>query len=194
MSTEAVPVLDAPRRSSDGRGRPRTGAVIAIALLAAFLVWVLLIRDGGGTAPAAGAGPVAVSEDDLAALADEVGHPVYWAGPQEGAELEATRTENGQVYVRYLTDGAEVGDEGGDFLTVGTYPFPDVQATLEGQADKAGALVNETPDGNLVVTNRKQASSVYVADPEDELQVEVYDPDPARAFTLATSGDIVAVK
>ena len=136
---------------------------------------------------------MAVSEDDLAALADEVGHPVYWAGPVDGAELEATRTESGQVYVRYLTDGAEVGDETGAFLTVGTYPFPGVQATLEEKADQGGALVNETPDGNLVVTNRNEATSVYIADPDQELQVEVYDPDAARAFELATSGGIVAV-
>ena len=193
MSANAAPALDAPRRASDKRRWPRTGAVVAVALLAAFLVWLLLIRDGGGSAPAA-VGPVAVSEDDLAALADEVGHPVYWAGPQDGAELEATRTESGQVYVRYLTDGAPIGDESGEFLTIGTYPFPGVQATLEELADGGGALVNETPDGNLVVTNRDRANSVYIADPGQELQVEVYDPDPERAFTLATSGGIVAVE
>ena len=109
-------------------------------------------------------------------------------GPVDGAELEATRTENGQVYVRYLTDGAEIGDETGAFLTVGTYPFPGVQATLEEQADQGGALVNETPDGNLVVTNRNEATSVYIADPDQELQVEVYDPDPARAFDARDLG------
>ena len=193
MSANAAPALDAPRRASDKRRWPHTGAVVAVALLAAFLIWLLLIRDGSGSAPAA-VGPVAVSEDDLAALADEVGHPVYWAGPQDGAELEATRTEGGQVYVRYLTDGAPIGDESGEFLTIGTYPFPGVQATLEELADGGGALVNETPDGNLVVTNRDRANSVYIADPGQELQVEVYDPDPERAFTLVTSGGIVAVE
>ncbi|MET0957425.1 MAG: hypothetical protein ABWZ18_02840, partial [Solirubrobacterales bacterium] len=100
----------------------------------------------------------------------------------------------GQVYVRYLTDGAPIGGESGEFLTIGTYPFPGVQATLEELADGGGALVNETPDGNLVVTNRDRANSVYIADPGQELQVEVYDPDPERAFTLVTSGGIVAVE
>ena len=92
------------------------------------------------------------------------------------------------MYVRYLTDGAEIGDETGAFLTVGTYPFPGVQATLEEQADHGGALVNETPDGNLVVTNRNEATSVYIADPDQELQVEVYDPDPERAFDARDLG------
>ena len=81
MSANAAPALDAPRRASDKRGWPRTGAVVAVALLAAFLVWLLLIRDGGGSAPAAGAGPVAVSEDDLAALAER-------GGAALGAELD----------------------------------------------------------------------------------------------------------
>jgi len=170
--------------------------VLVVVALVGFLIWLLLIRDGGsGLAPEAGAGPVAASEDDLAALADELGHPVYWAGSQDGAELEVTHTEQGQeVYVRYLTDDAEPGDPGSGFLTVATYPFPDATAALEKLTDEQGALTNETPDGGLVVTNEDNASSVYVAYPEQDLQIEVYDRDPERAFTLATSGAIVPVE
>jgi hypothetical protein len=166
---------------------------VGIAVVAGLLVWLLLIRDGGGSAPAAGAGPTGASEADLAALADELGHPVYWAGPQDGAELEVTRTGQGEVYVRYLTDDAAPGDPGAGFLSTGTYPFPDATAALEERAEEKGALTNETPDGGLVVTNEDSATSVYIAYPDEDLQIEVYDPDPERAFELATSGDVVPV-
>lgn len=166
--------------------------MLLIAALIGFLAWLLLIRDGG-SAPESGAGPVASSEADIAALADELGHPVYWAGPEDGAELEITRTGPEQVYVRYLTDGAEPGDPSNAFLSIGTYPFPDAIAELERLAEKKGALTNETPDGGMVVTNEDSASSVYIAYPGEDLQIEVFDPDPARAFLLATSGAIVSV-
>jgi hypothetical protein len=166
--------------------------VVVVAALVGFVVWLLLIRDGG-SAPGAGEGPVTVSEADLAALADELGYPVYWAGEQDGAELEATRTQNGQVYVRYLTDDAQAGDPRNAFLTVGTYPFEDAIAELERLGDEKGALINETPDGGMVVTNESSASSVYIAYPDQNLQIEVFDPDPATAFTLATEGAIVPV-
>jgi hypothetical protein len=171
--------------------------VIAIAALAAFVVWVLAIRDDGDKSSTAtveaGAGPVASSEEQLSALADSLGHPLYWAGPEDGAELEVRRTTDGQVYVRYLTGGAEVGDPRADFLTVGTYPFKDAAATLEEQATRPGALHNTTPDGGVVVTNEDSPTSVYVAYPGEDLQVEIYDKDAEQAFKLATSGDIAPV-
>jgi hypothetical protein len=143
---------------------------------------------------AAGGGPVVLSEDQIASLADELGHPVYWAGEQSDAELEVTRSRDDQVYVRYLTGGAEAGEPGGQLLTVGTYPFENATATLEELAQRKGALTNTTPDGALVVTNQDNPTSVYLAYPGEDLQIEVYDPDPERAFSLATSGEITPVE
>lgn len=175
-------------------GKMRLVAAIVAALAAGFVVWLLVIRDDGGSVPAAGARPVAASEDDLATLADTLGHPIYWAGELDGTEIELTRTDDDRVYVRYLVDGAEVGDPSPELLTIGTYPYENAQRTLERYADAKGALTSETPDGELVVTNESNPSSVYLADPGAELEIEVYDPDPKRAFTLATSGSVVPVQ
>ncbi len=51
-----------------------------------------------------------VSGDELREKAAEQEGPIYWAGEQEGAEVEYSEPEPGRTYVRYLTGGAEAGD------------------------------------------------------------------------------------
>ena len=181
---------------SDRTDSLRLGAVLAVAILAGALVYFLLIRggdeDGGAEAMKLpkGAEPVAVSEDELASLSESVGHDVYWAGPQEDATLEVTRTEPGNVFIRYLPEGAEAGDPKPDFLTVGTYPVEDAVGALERASQAEGAVTEETEDGALVVTNESDPTSVHLAYPESDLQIEVYAPDPDLALEVATSGAI----
>lgn len=173
---------------------PRIGAIVAVAALVAFLVWVLAVDDDETTpnTPAVTA-PVATSHADLASLSDELGHPIYWAGERGGAQVEIHRSERGDVFLRYLTGDAEIGDSRENYLTVGTYPFPGAYEVLMQQAEDAGSLTNETPDGGFVFTNQGNPTSVYIAYPDQDLQIEVFDPDPARALELATSGEIVPV-
>jgi hypothetical protein len=172
---------------------PRLGALLALGALAGFLVWLLVLRDDA-EAPPAGGGPIATTQEELAALADELGHPIYWAGEQEGATLELDHKENGDVFLRYLTAGAQPGDQRQTYLTVGTYPFPRAYERLQELGQGKGALPSETPDGAYVVTNEDNPTSVYVAYPEQNLQIEVYDPDPERAFELATTGALIPVE
>lgn len=173
----------------------RAGAILALALAAGFLVWLLAVRDHddeptAAVRAAAADGPVASSAEGLTALQGELGHPVYWVGEQEGSEIELTRTGDDRVYVRYLVEGAEVGDPRPEFLTVGTYPVQGAFEALEQSSGKPGATTDETPDGGLVVTDGDSPTSVYIAYPDQDLQIEVYDTDPARALGLAVSGDV----
>lgn len=175
-------------------GQIRLGAVIAVAIAAGFLVWLLVIRDSGssgsGTAAKAGAGPQAATSSDLVKLQNEVGHPVYWAGDQPDTRLEVTNEKDGRVYVRYLTGGAQIGDPKPTFLTVGTYPVKDAIHALEKQAGKPGEKIIHGSGGALIATNESSPTSVYLAYPGQDWQIEVYDPDAAKALSLATSGDI----
>jgi hypothetical protein len=177
----------------------RVGAVIAVAAVAAFLVWFFAIRDSGddngGTKAAGNAvGPVAASEADIADLASENDQEIFWAGDQPGTtDLELTRTEKGNVYVRYLTGDAPIDTKKASFLTVGTYPFPKAFKALKNVASKPGAVTRNVDDGGLAVTNKDSPTSVYLAYPGQNFQVEVYDPDSERALDLVTSGDIQPV-
>jgi hypothetical protein len=173
---------------------PRIGAVAAVVALVGLLIWVLASGGDDEAAPAPqGTPPVATNEAELLALSSQSGHPIYWAGEIEGAKLEEHRSAQGEIFLRYLTGDAEIGDPRQEYLTVGTYPVLDAYDVLQRQAEQPGSLTSQTPDGGFVLTNESNLSSVYIAYQAQDLQIEVYDPDPKRAFKLATSGKIVPV-
>jgi hypothetical protein len=171
----------------------RTVAVIAAGAVIGLLVYLFVLRDDDGSdeGQVRPGQPAVATEDDLAELASVLGHPIYWIGPQEGAELEVTRLPDDRVYVRYLTKGARIGDPRPDFFTVGTYPVKRAQRVLQGYAEQEGSIVESTGDGAMVVTNEDFPNSVYMAFPDqDDLQIEVYDEDSELALEIATSGAV----
>ncbi len=134
-----------------------------------------------------------VSADELREKATEQEGPVYWAGEQEGSEIEFSQPEAGRTYVRYLTGGAEAGDPNSEFLTVGTYEFKDATKALKGQAKQPNGVLASAPGGGVVFFDTTHPQSVYLAYPGEEAQIEVYDPNPKRALGLVSSGLIVPV-
>ena len=69
------------------------GAGVAVALAIAFIVW-LLVRGGGGDQPKY---PRAASQEEMRALAVQVGHPIYWVGSRSDEDYELTRTASGRI-------------------------------------------------------------------------------------------------
>ncbi len=136
-------------------------------------------------------GPVAVSEDDLVALSDELGHPVYWAGSRANTTNELTVTGDGSVYVRYLPSGKKVGASMGA-LTVATYPVANAYAVTQ-QGASGGSVVVQVPGDGFAMRSKTSKTNVYVAYPDEDVQVEVYSPVPGAATTLVSQGKIVSV-
>jgi hypothetical protein len=145
-----------------------------------------------GAAPSIRAGSQAVSPQQLKELAVTLGHPIYWAGAQEGFTYELTRTKDGSVYIRYLPAGARVGDRSPRYLTIGTYPQKQALEILRQTAAKN--KVRTIPVGSgLAFVDEQRRTSVYLAYPDVDLQIEVFDPTGGRARQLVTSGQIVPV-
>jgi hypothetical protein len=136
---------------------------------------------------------VVVNVERLRELAQSVGHPIYWAGHQPGAD-ELTVDVNGNVFIRYLPEGIPAGSRRRTSLTVATYPFADAYGTLQAASRQAGATVGHTPDGGLVVSGRGKPRNAYIAYPDVDCQIEVYDPRSGRALELALSGAIAPVE
>lgn len=151
--------------------------------------WFFLVREDESASAVLGESE-AVSPSELAEFARSVEQPVYWTGEQPGATYELTHEADGRIYVRYLTEGAEPGDERPLYLTVGTYPVPDAYAVLKSAAKQEGAIAEKAPGGALVVSHETRPTSVYLAEPDSGYQIEVYDPSPERALEVALSGDI----
>lgn len=147
--------------------------------------------DGGSGAPSVKTGvPTIVSESQLRAFGKAQAFPVYWAGPQKDRRYELTRTSGGRVYIRYLTPGADAGSASPRFLTVGTYPGSNAYGALQTVGRRDGAIRVKTQSGALVVLPAPNSRSVYFAFPQQNFQVEVYDPQAGRARSLVLDGQI----
>lgn len=190
-----------PRDDRTGDSRPgglRTSAVIAVALAAGLLVWLLLIKGGGSDSPtttveesAASKTVKVVPESGLLKAMKGVGYPVYWSGPRLGVEYEVQRVP-GRTYVRYLPKGEEAESKK-PFLTVGSYEEPEALDSIRELGQKSGAILVKVAGGGSGYAEGPQATSAYLAFPEVDVQIEVYDPKPGQALQLVRSGAIVPV-
>lgn len=172
--------------------RMRTGAIIAVAVAVAIVVW-LVLRDDGDDTPTAAAGPVSASESDLRAVPDSVGYPVFWSGSRSGYTYELTKTTRG-VYVRYLPPGVPLGENKPKYLTIASYPFKNAYAATKRAGRKKGAITRSLPGGGIAIANDSEPKSAYVSFRGTDVQVEVFDPSSARARRVAFSGRVVPVR
>lgn len=175
--------------------RARPTAIIALAALVALVVWLVVesVRDDGstsGTPTTETSGPVALSAGGLATLVSAAGETVYWAGERPGVRYELMQSPD-RTYVRYLPAGTAAGAEAG-LLTVGTYPLENAYDVTTGTGDQGAELI-DIAGGGVAAVSEEHPSSVYVAFPDVDYQIEIYDPDAAAARKVATSGSVQVV-
>jgi hypothetical protein len=156
-----------------------------------------LVTSGGlqalGSAPTAvPVAPKAASLADVKALAAVAGHPIYWAGPESGHTYELSELSDGRIFVRYLPAGVAIGDPN-PYKTIGTYPVTDAFAAVTAISKQPGATTLSVPNGGIATVDPKHPTSVYLAFPGSNLEIEVYAPSPEVASKLVTNGSIVAV-
>jgi hypothetical protein len=175
--------------------RLRIGAVIAVAIAIAFIAWLILKGDDKNNSSTPTRAPgVAASVSDLKKLPGTLGHRVYWAGKRSGFTYELTQTSGGDIYVRYLSPGVQVGDNRPNFLTVGTYPHPKAFGTVTKASKRKGEYVRTLSGGGLAVSSQVRPTSVYVGYPGTNYLIEVFDPSPARARSLVESGKVRPIR
>jgi hypothetical protein len=161
--------------------------VVAVALAAVFAAFGLFrLLTGNDRLDLDPGAPTAASASELESYASDHG-PVYWIGPPQDGTLEVTRTARG-TYVRYLTGGAAVGDKSARYTTVGTYPMRGAYRRIATSARSDGFGSAPLHGGGLAAWNKSAPTSVYLAFPSRPYLVEVYDPSPQRARSLALSG------
>ena len=130
----------------------------------------------------------------LAALKKQVaslGTPVYWIGSKPGVTYKYIRNPNGNVYLSYLPKGVAVGASG-LYPTVGTYVMKNAAATTRKAGGQAGAVRVKVAGAEAFYTKAKP-ESIYVAFNGSDYQIEVYDPDAAKALAAVKSGRLKAV-
>jgi hypothetical protein len=185
----------------------RIGAVVAIAIAAAFVIW-LVVRgnddDSNATttttattsttaAEAKAVGPVAATPARLRALSARSGKPIYWVGPRRDTTYEFTRTAGGRAYVRYLPPRTKIGNRSASYTIVGTYPTQNAHKVLKELAKQPNEKTIPAPGGAVAVYSTSAPTNVYVAFPGEDVQIEVFDPSAAKARRLVTTGRVAPV-
>jgi hypothetical protein len=181
--------------------RLRIGAIVAVALAAGFVTWMALRSDSGGksvpyaaASPAQPVVPEVVSAARLRALASTLGYPLYWAGPRVGVRYELTRTNAGNVYIRYLPPDAGAGDRRPLFLAIGSYPVRNPFAQITAASKRPSAVSLKLSGGGIAVYDRSRPTSVYFAYPDSKVQVEVYAPGGRTARSLVLAGRVAPIR
>jgi hypothetical protein len=172
------------------RRRRLVGASAAVALVIVAVVLAFVGGGGGDDSESVESPPHLADVSELTDLEASFGHPIYWAGPRAGSNVELTSEASGNVYLRYLPPGTEAGDSNPRFLTVGTYPVPDAVGALRRTAAKSGSSLGAAAGGGVVLVNPSSRGSVYLAYPGTDIQIEVYDPQPGKSLELIRSGAI----
>ena len=178
----------------------RIGAVVAVAIAAAFVVWLVVRNNDSNTASTGqtqtvqAVAPVAATAERLRALSVDIGRPIYWVGPAANTTYELRRTSQDQIYVRYLPHGVPVGTGKASYTIVGTYPVQNAHGVLEDLAKKNGESSFTAPREGLAVYSTSRPTNVYLAFPDSNEQIEVFDPSADRARELIASGQVTPVR
>lgn len=135
--------------------------------------------------------PTAVTPAKLKSLAGSLGHPIYWAGPRKGYTYELTRPANGNVVIRYLPPGVNVGATR-QFLSVGTYPLAGAFAAIRRLAKGKNHGTIKLAGGGLAVLDAENRTNAHLAYPGSDYQVEVFDP-AAKVRQVVASGRITSI-
>lgn len=146
----------------------------------------------GSLKPATPSKPSAASPAQLKSLAASLGHPIYWIGRKRGYTYELVRTSKGQVYIRYLPRGVGVGANG-QYPTVATYPFRGAFDAILKLARQQKATTLKLSNGGRAVIDPRNPKSIHLAYPGADVEIEVFNPSPARARQIVSSGQITTV-
>lgn len=194
-ATIAGNVTETPVSSGTTRRRTqiRVGAVLALAAVAAFVIWLLVRGDDGKTQKQSPSNARAVSEQTLRGLRSTLGRPIYWAGPRSGTTYELTQTKGGRVFIRYLPKGVEVGTSK-PYLTVATYRVKNAIAATERAARQSGSVRVQAGDGAVAFYRKARPTNVYLAFPGSGAQIEVFAPSVNEAQRLVSRHQIQALR
>jgi hypothetical protein len=141
------------------------------------------------------AGKVALTEPELIAAVKQLGVDVYWAGPVKDAKYTLAVPADGQAYVRYLPNGQGIDDTKPNYVVIATYTTTDAFTATQAAGNSSNGVTFINTEGAAVYYNKDTPTNVYVAYPNLNYQIEVFDPIAATALDIASrAGALKLVK
>lgn len=132
-------------------------------------------------------GGVCLTESELKSIIRDNNIQAYWTGPLKNATYTLNSSTAGQVFIRYVPEGEKCDDVRPNFRVIATYQESDAFATTESAGTTADGVSLLNADGSIVYFNKNVPTNIYLAYPGIDYQIEIYDPDPKEAVSIATT-------
>ncbi len=132
------------------------------------------------------AGKIALSEKDLIAAVKKLGIAAYWVGPVKGASYTISVPVDGQAYIRYLPNGQGLEDKNANYVVIATYTTTNAFAATQAAGNQSNGVTFINTEGAAVYYNKDTPTNVYVAYPNLNFQIEVFNPISTTALEIGS--------
>lgn len=182
--------------SEKKQGSPKLILLMVLtALISSGLTYVITSNSNSSQSPTVStsnfteviAGKVALTEAELINAVKQLGADVYWAGPVKGAKYTLAVPADGQAYVRYLPDGQGIEDTKPNYVVIATYTTTDAFTATQAAGNTSNGVSFISPAGAAVYYSKDTPTNVYVAYPNLNYQIEVFNPIAATALEIAST-------
>lgn len=170
--------------------------VATIAVTAAITVGLTLLIQSffnlgfNNSGTVAGADQVVLTEPELRQIVSQLGQTIYWAGPMTNAKYTLNVNDT-SAFVRYLPEGEGAEDTGMNYLVVATYEVNGAFDAVRTAGNEQDGISISNSDGAAVYYNKAIPNNVYLAYPNTNFQIEIFDPAAERALQIATSPGLI---
>jgi hypothetical protein len=190
----ATPKVKANKETSPSKFNPRTLLLMLASLLVGIVGTYAVTSPGQeivAETPTAKfteviSGKVALDEDQLKSAVKQLGVDVYWAGPVADAKYTLSVPETGKAYVRYLPNGQGIDDTNPYYVVIATYTADDAFNATQAAGNQTNGVSFINPDGAAVYYSKETPTNVYVAYPNLNYQIEIFNPMAQTALDIAS--------
>jgi hypothetical protein len=134
-------------------------------------------------------GAYAMNQEQLEGLVKKKNLELYWAGPRPGYLYAVEATEKDRAFLRYIKKDAKPSDVVSNSRIIATYQSKSAFADSVAAAGREGNTGFRNHDGSVVFYATDKNTSIYIAFPKKKIQLEIFDPIPGQALSLAILQD-----
>jgi len=132
-------------------------------------------------------GQVALTESELREVIQRENLVAFWLGPEPGAKYTLNVTAGNQVFIRYLPSGQGLEDISQSYVIVGTYQQENAYEITEAAGAQPNGITFINADGAMVYYSKLLPTNVYLAFPDQDFEIEIFDPRDGGALSSAAT-------
>jgi hypothetical protein len=126
-----------------------------------------------------------MNQDQLENLVEKKNLEIFWAGPRSGYLYTLDASDKSSLLIRYIKENSDGKDTAENSRVVATYRSGSAFENSVAAASLAGNTGFRNPDGSVVFYSLSNDTAIYLAYPKKKVQIEIFDPVPGQALSLA---------